>query len=309
MKKNLQTVAADLARLRSQQPLRGGSLIVTLFGDAILPRGGAISLLSLIALAAPFGLNERLVRTATARLVHEGWLRSRRLRKRSEYQLSAPGRERFAEATQRIYGRPNGAWSGRWTLVALPSMPSAQRRKLKKDLLWAGFGEIAPGTFAHPEVAQQHVKPMLGAVPDKARPLFFDAQFNDDDTPERLIKLGWDLEDLGRGYQRFVSRFAPAQTALQQSGFIPAEAAFVVRTLLIHEYRRLHLRDPMLPARLLPADWPGTLAAEMCRDIYSRIFASSEKHLSATAFDLEGPLPPPDRSVEQRFGGLRLPKQ
>ena len=59
--------AAELvAQFRRQRPLRGGSLIVTLFGDAIMPRGGAVALGSLIALAAPFGLNERLVRTATA---------------------------------------------------------------------------------------------------------------------------------------------------------------------------------------------------------------------------------------------------
>ena len=70
--------AAELvARYRRQRPLRGGSLIVTIFGDAILPRGGAVTLGSLISLAAPFGLNERLVRTAAARLAKEGWLEGR----------------------------------------------------------------------------------------------------------------------------------------------------------------------------------------------------------------------------------------
>jgi hypothetical protein len=43
-----------------QQPLRG-SLIITIFGDSIVHRGGAISLGSLISLAAPFGFNARLV--------------------------------------------------------------------------------------------------------------------------------------------------------------------------------------------------------------------------------------------------------
>src|ERR1700681_3106881 len=71
--------AAELvARSRRQRPLRGGSLIVTLFGDSIMPRGGAVALGSLIALAAPFGLNERLVRTADARLAKDGWLEGRR---------------------------------------------------------------------------------------------------------------------------------------------------------------------------------------------------------------------------------------
>jgi len=86
--------AAQLvARYRRQRPLRGGSLIVTIFGDAIMPRGGAVTLGSLISLAAPFGLNERLVRTAAARLAKEGWLAGRRAGKRSEYHLSPDGRE------------------------------------------------------------------------------------------------------------------------------------------------------------------------------------------------------------------------
>src|SRR5450755_4492623 len=104
MAKNISTTAAELvARFRRQRPLRGGSLIVTLFGDSIMPRGGAVALGNLIALAAPFGLNERLVRTAAARLAKDGWLEGRRAGKRSEYHLSHDGRERFAEATRRIY--------------------------------------------------------------------------------------------------------------------------------------------------------------------------------------------------------------
>ena len=83
-------VAAELVeRFRRQRPLRAGSLIVTIFGDSIVPRGGAIALGSLIRLGAPFGLNERLIRTSTARLAHEGWVEARRVGKRSEYRLSS----------------------------------------------------------------------------------------------------------------------------------------------------------------------------------------------------------------------------
>ncbi len=106
-------IAQLLARFRRQRPLRGGSLIITIFGDSILPRGGAITLSSLIALTAPFGLNERLVRTATARLAKEGWLASRRGGKLSEYHLSTDGRSRFADATRRIYSETDTVWSGR----------------------------------------------------------------------------------------------------------------------------------------------------------------------------------------------------
>jgi len=152
MAKNTYTSAAELvARFRRQRPLRGGSLIVTLFGDAIMPRGGAVALGSLIDLAAPFGLNERLVRTATSRLAQDGWLEGRREGKLSEYRLSKNGRERFAEATKRIYSEPDTQWSGRWTLIVVPPMRAVERRAIRDELVWRGFGEISATVFAHPE--------------------------------------------------------------------------------------------------------------------------------------------------------------
>jgi phenylacetic acid degradation operon negative regulatory protein len=63
---DLSAAAAErlVTHFRRQRPLRAGSLIVTVFGEALAPRGGAISL-KLIPLAGPW-LTERLVRTAAA---------------------------------------------------------------------------------------------------------------------------------------------------------------------------------------------------------------------------------------------------
>ncbi len=297
--------AADLvARYRRQRPLRGGSLIVTIFGDSIMPRGGAVTLGSLIALAAPFGLKERLVRTAAARLAKDGWLEARRAGKLSEYHLSPNGRERFAEATRRIYSEPESEWSGRWTVMVLPPMRTADRRALREELAWRGFGELSANVFAHPEIDSRSV--VLRGAPAKvlSKVIVFDADLADGGSPQRLVDLGWDLEDLALRYQRFVKRFERVFAALQDARALEPEACFIVRTLLIHEYRRLHLRDPLLPARLLRADWPGMQAAALCRDIYARVFAASEIHLSSLAMHLDGPLPSPDASVMQRFGGI-----
>jgi phenylacetic acid degradation operon negative regulatory protein len=299
------TAATELvARFRRQRPLRGGSLIVTVFGDSILPRGGAIALGSLFALAAPFGLNERLVRTATARLAKDGWLESRRAGKLSEYRLSRAGRERFAEATRRIYSAADGDWSGRWTLVVLPPMRAAERKELREDLVWRGFGELSANVFAHPELDSRSLAASGSPVGPLSKVIIFDADLAGDDAPQRLVSLGWDLEDLGLRYRRFVTRFERVLAALDGVRAVDDEACFLVRTLLIHEYRRLHLRDPLLPPRLLRANWPGAQAASLCRDIYARVFAASEAHLSRTATLLAGPLPAPDSSVMKRFGGI-----
>lgn len=296
--------AALVARFRRQRPLRGGSLIVTVFGDSIMPRGGAIALGSLIELAAPFGLNERLVRTATARLAHDGWLEGRRAGKLSEYHLSKNGSARFAEATKRIYSEPGAEWSGHWTLIVVPPMRAAARKAIREELVWRGFGEISGNVFAHPAFDSRALRAQrsMGALLSKV--VAFDASLGEDDAPQRLVDLGWDLEDLGYRYQRFAERFATVRAELQRHRDIAPQDSFLVRTLLIHEYRRLHLRDPLLPAKLLRANWPGARAAALCRDIYARVFVSSELYLSSVAARLAGALPSADASVLQRFGGL-----
>jgi phenylacetic acid degradation operon negative regulatory protein len=297
--------AADLvAAFRRQRPLRGGSLIVTIFGDAIMPRGGAVALGSLIDLTAPFGLNERLVRTASSRLAQDGWLEGRRAGKLSEYRLSKNGRERFAEATKRIYSAPEKEWSGRWTLIVVPPMPASELRAIREELVWRGFGEISATVFAHPEFDSWALRSQRRSAALLSKVIAFDAVLAQDDAPRRLVQLGWDLDDLGLRYQRFVKRFAPVHAELLRGGATAPRDCFLVRTLLIHEYRRLHLRDPLLPAQLLRADWPGVRAAALCRDIYARVFASSEIHLSRVAKKLTGPLPLVDPSIMQRFGGI-----
>lgn len=312
------TVSRDLlVHFRRQRPIRGGSLIVTMFGDSIMPRGGAVALASLIRLAGPFGLKERLVRTATARLAQDGWLDARRLGKLSEYRLSRTGRARFAEATTRIYSAPNTPWIGRWTLIVLPAkaaLTAAARQCLRQELEWQGFGELSNGVFAHPEATPDHVTQLIlatrsdtarlaGGTPLPPGALIFDASLADHLRPEALVNLGWDLADLGKRYQRFVRRFERTLNTLSPR-FIEPKTAFILRTLLIHEYRRLHLRDPLLPERLLPAHWPGTRAAHLCREIYVRVFAPSELYLSQIGTRVRSALPPPDPNIMQRFGGL-----
>ena len=67
-----------IRRELAADPPRAPSLIITVWGDAIAPHGGAVWLAGLIDLLAPFGINERLVRTSVFRLARDGWLAARR---------------------------------------------------------------------------------------------------------------------------------------------------------------------------------------------------------------------------------------
>ncbi len=104
---------------RSRPTLRAGSLITTVFGDSIAPRGGTVWLGSLIRAMADFGISERLVRTSVFRLVQDGWLQSSQVGRRSFYSLTEEGRDRFRAATHRIYGEGITDWDGDLRAVQL----------------------------------------------------------------------------------------------------------------------------------------------------------------------------------------------
>jgi phenylacetic acid degradation operon negative regulatory protein len=293
-----------LRRFRNQRPIRGGSLLVTIFGDSIAPRGGVVTLGSLIQLAAPFGLTERLVRTSVARLAQDDWLVARRDGRRSEYRLTARGQQRFAEATQRIYGKGPASWDGQWTVLVLPPNGSKQRENLREGLKWLGFGQPSPGVFAHPNSNLQQAREWLRNLDVAGDPLLLKSSSDDIVVDRAVVAAGWDLGELARRYRRFVDSFAAAETALPSHDVITPEAAFVIRTLLIHEYRKIHLRDPLLPPALLPNGWVGSSAYDLCANLYAKVFAAAEEFLTGTASTLEEALPPADSSVYARFGGI-----
>lgn len=293
-----------VSRFRRQRPLRGGSLIVTIFGDAIAPRGGAVTLGSLIALSQPFGLTERLVRTSVARLANEDWLAARREGRLSEYRLSAHGRSSFADATRRIYAAAPPPWNGAWTLVLLPPVKASVRDQLRQELEWLGFGQPTPGVFAHPARSAGDAREQLSGLNGAARAIVLEARNDNPESDRQFAGAGWDLGDLSVRYRRLIGMFEPISNALKGSDTPSPATAFIIRTLLVHEYRKIHLRDPMLPASLLPPDWIGATAYALCRELYGELFGAAEEHLSQVGVQLSGALPAADAETFKRFGGL-----
>jgi phenylacetic acid degradation operon negative regulatory protein len=292
-----------LRRFHGQRPLRGGSLLITIFGDAIAPRGGAVTLGSLIDLAHPFGLAERLVRTAVARLAAEGWLAATRHGRRSEYRLTESGRKLFAEATRRIYGVNPSRWDGQWTLAVLPPAGGQSRGNVREELRWLGFGQLSPGVYAHPACTLEEARGWLVTLGCANRCRLFKSATEGLAADRRLAAEGWNLAEIGRRYRRFRDTFAPVQAAVLDSDTLAPQAAFLVRTLLIHEYRKIHLQDPLLPPALLPADWVGTEAYELTATLYAAVFAAAERFLTDSGATIAGALPPAGAEVHARFGG------
>ena len=291
-----------LQRFRKQRPLRGGSLLVTILGDAIAPRGGKIALASLIELAQPFGLTERLVRTSIGRLAQEAWVSSERQGRSSFYSLTSYGKARFAEATERIYGVLPQSWDGQWTLVIVPASLKRQRDSLREELTWLGFGQITAGVFLHPTHKEDAIRARLAELESTGALIVIQGARIAQTADANLVSIGWDFGELARRYRHFIATFGPLDQIT--SPLSDRASAFSLRTLLLHEYRKIHLRDPLLPASLLPQNWPGSQAHEICRRLYAKVFSASEQYLSATVQTLAGALPVASPEIFHRFGGL-----
>ena len=290
---------------QSRPTLRAGSLITTVFGDAIAPRGGTVWLGSLISAMAEFGVSERLVRTSVFRLAKDGWLQSQQLGRRSYYSLTDEGRERFEQATHRIYGEPVAHWDGQWYLVLLSALDAAARDIVRKECGWLGFGAMSADVLAHPapDLAELDVTIRRLDVDDTLG-VMRSQTVRSEAAMRKLARNSWNLDDIDGRYRDFVERFRPVHRALARSGKLSPKQAFIIRTLLIQEYRKVQLRDPWLPADLLPADWHGHAAYQLCRNLYRAVCEQADAFLDGIMETADGPLPPPSRAFRQRFGGL-----
>ncbi|MFO1323685.1 MAG: PaaX family transcriptional regulator C-terminal domain-containing protein [Burkholderiales bacterium] len=314
-----------MQRTLAADPPRAKSLIVTVWGDALAPHGGGVWLSGLIRLMAPFGVNDRLVRTSVFRLARDGWLDSASHGRVSRYRLTSDGARRFDDAHRRIYDRPGDDWHGRWELVVVGALPAAPRASLRDELTWAGFGELAANVFVRPSEAHRPLPSVLRTPAVAGHAVVADATDVPGQPPlAAAVEHAWDLAALAADYRRFLQRFGQVIDRFRDSGEhepagpsqgrIPERAArrysytpaqcFVVRTLLIHAYRRVLLRDPLLPASLLPLDWPGAAAYALCRDFYRLTHRCAERHLAATLAANGDPFPPANPAFYARFGGL-----
>ena len=295
--------------LREEAHSSTPSLLTTVFGDAVAAHGGEIWLGSLIKMLAPLGASERLVRTSVYRLAQDGWLQGTPLGRRSYYRLTERAQRITAQYEQRIYYLPQRAWNGEWRLVftGTQGIDAEQRALLRKRLRWSGFGSIAPNVFAHPTAALEPLWALFEETGVSEQVVVMRAENYDRaqglDSLE-MARQCFRLDRLESAYQGFIERFRPLSETLAE-GELPGDAdpehCFALRTLLIHHYRRLLLKDPDLPPALLPADWAGHRAWHLCAAIYHNIQVPSEHYLMSQGENRHGAFHPTQEAYRGRF--------
>jgi phenylacetic acid degradation operon negative regulatory protein len=231
------------------------SALFDLYGDHLLSRGQQAPVAALVRLLAPAAISPPAVRTAVSRMARQGWLVPVRLPGGPGYRLTPRATSRLRQAADRIYRTQTPAWDGRWHVVVIDRVTErAKRDRLKSALGYLGYACLDGSTWISPRCSVE-LDPVIAAEQVRAERFF--ASYDGD--ARGLAARAWDLDGLARAYRDWIAR--AAEIAAKAADDQPDDLIFAVRSELVHEWRKFLFIDPGLPAELLPAQWPGFVAA------------------------------------------------
>lgn len=261
-------IAPLINALHAEGRLRVWSLVITVFGDLVQCRGGAITTTRLGRIMGRIGVEQGALRTALSRLGQDGWVTSTRSGRISIYRLSPDGLAQIGPATSRIYAAPRIAPVTDWRLCV--------------SLDGKGLPRLRPADEpAPPGEADLRLTGHLDTLSDAWRTAALA-----EDHRAMLLALDADL------------------TALES---LPAEADpltfAVARMLLIHRWRRLVLRHDEVPAELMPPDMPRANPRADVARAYARLCAGAEAWMDLSGEDL-APMPAAGEALAKRFGSV-----
>lgn len=237
------------------------SLLLTVLGEFVHPRGEPVWTAALVEALNGQGVEEKSARQSIARAAAEGMLRSERVGRRVRWALTDPGSQLLADGTARIYSfqREVAPWDGRWLVVsvAIPETQRQLRHRLRTRLTWLGMGSPAPGLWVVPDATREAAAAAVVAEAGLADRAFAwigtdAAALGDRDA---LLRAAWDLDAVEARYTAFLDTFDHRDATDDAD-------AFAAQVQLVQAWRRFPFLDPGLPAELLDHTWPGAAAAE-----------------------------------------------
>lgn len=274
-------------RLLEGVSIRAASLIVTIYGDIVVPRGGVLWIGTLIEVCAHFGISETLVRTAVSRLVASGRLIGEREGRRSYYRLAEAAKEEFDTAAKLLFEPipdPEG-----WIMY--------QASRLGEDTIrQQHLGKIGENVYIRPKHA--HL-PLTTAI------TFHCDLIQGQTEMATLAQRLWPLDVYAEEYRDLIVRFGPVLDHLLTHPHAPEVDCVFVRLLLVHRYRHVLLADPLLPTEVLPEDWPGRQARNLFAQLYVILSRRAEGQIAKTFVGRYTRLPETTSQARDRLDFLR----
>lgn len=252
-------LTAVIEQLRADSALKTWSLIITFFGDAVVPRGGVVAAATVQALMQRYGVEPGAVRTAFSRLVRDGWVVREKRGRHSFYRLSPRGAQPFESASLRIYAncQASAGTDDSWLLLvheAVTTEPVDAMLKRAAGLRLSGscvlFERPSQALIRELESSDMlSVRGQLENVPDWVRQLAGPAP-------------------IGAAFETLLLRFRPLAAQHPESPVPDTLDAIAARCLLIHEWRRTLLKSADVSAAILPAGY----AREPCRAFVAGLY-------------------------------------
>jgi len=209
----------------------------------------------LIRLTADFDIKEPTVRVALTRMVSAGDL----VRSEDGYRLSDRLLVRQRRQDDAINPRIR-IWDGTWKTLVITSIGTDARTRaaLRTTLQHNRFGELREGVWLRPDNLDS---PLPDDVLNRGRELR-----SHDDDPAGLAGLLWDL-----------TAWAEVGHALLDEMGLAADVPgrFVTAAAMVRHL----LTDPVLPAELLPENWPGRALRDAYNEFAGELISRRDNEL------------------------------
>lgn len=309
MKNTLENEVDDyLQSLLEEISPKAKSLIITFFGDSVFPYGGTIWLGSLVKFMEEFGISEKLTRTSIFRLTKEGWLSSKKFGRESYYSLSDLAIDRFIKAHYSVYAYDEQENDKDWIVLFTNSVKSTKELELSKILKKEGFANPSKQVFLHPHYKMEYMQDILIKEELQNEVILVKGPIQMPMTKEVIKELAhsyWDLNDVEERYQEFITKFKRVFSLKTPVEEFTAKQCFILRILLIHEYRRALLFDPKLGNDLVPVDWLGKASSSLVESIYDKIHNQANEYIKNNLLTIGGNSPKLEKFYYNRFGGIK----
>ncbi|MEU6882251.1 PaaX family transcriptional regulator C-terminal domain-containing protein [Streptomyces sp. NPDC046712] len=256
------------------------SLIVSLYGAygrGLAPGEEPLPVAELIRLLAVLGVDAPSVRSSVSRLKRRGLLLPRRTADGAAgYALSDDARQLLDDGDRRIYTRTEPKLSDGWVLAVF-TVPEAERHKrhlLRSRLGRLGFGTAAPGVWIAPARLYEETRHTLERLELSSYVDLFRGEHLGYAATAEAVARWWDLPAIAKLHEEFLAAHEPVLrtwTATRTDSPGSAEDAYRDYLFALDSWRRLPYADPVLPAELLPQDWPGARSAEVFAALHERL--------------------------------------
>lgn len=267
----------DPLRRRSIGAPAARSVLLTILGEYVLPRGAAVWQETLVAALSEVGYGVHAARQALGRSAKEGWLVAERHGRRARLRLSPDTAALLESGAERIYRfGSDGDWDGQWLIVVVrvPESDRHVRHQLRTRLAWAGLGSLGSGVWVTPRVEREGEVLEIVRAESAAEAITFRGGLASAGDPRQLARAAWDLDEVRGAYDEFVAAFSRSRPS-------SPEACFERQTAMVHAWRKFPFLDPDLPPELLPPKWPRRRAYELFHDRHLRWEAHAREHFEA----------------------------